>query len=98
MRPFLNHCLKLRELVRARRAASSSRMLRDSAASSSLLAAGGDGVERRLGGQHAGLDRGVAALDAAGVQVAGFAADEGAARKHRLRQLSRPPAVIARAP
>ncbi len=47
------------------------------------------GLQRRvggLGGEHAGLDRGVAALDAAGVQVAGLAADQSATAEHRLGQ------------
>lgn len=46
------------------------------------LAAGGQRVERGLGGQHAGLDRGVAALDPRGIEVAGLAADQRAAREH----------------
>ena len=45
-----------------------------------------DGVECSLGSQHAGLDGGMAALDAAGVEVARFAADQRAAREHRLGQ------------
>jgi hypothetical protein len=43
-------------------------------------------ASRRLGGQHAGLDGGVAALDARGVQVAGVAAHQRAAGEHRLGQ------------
>src|SRR6185369_7172537 len=51
-----------------------------------VLTAGDERVERSLGGEHAGLDRGVAALDPARVEIARLAADEGAAREHRLRQ------------
>ncbi|KAG1252012.1 hypothetical protein G6F68_011992 [Rhizopus microsporus] len=51
-----------------------------------VLAIGSQGVEGRIGAQHAGLDRGVAALDAADVEVAGLAADQCATGEHRLRQ------------
>ncbi len=51
-----------------------------------VLAAGDERVECRLGGEHAGLDRRMAALDPARVEVARLAADESAAREHRLRQ------------
>jgi hypothetical protein len=40
----------------------------------------------RFGGEHAGLDRGVAALDARRVQRPGFAADQRAAREYELGQ------------
>jgi hypothetical protein len=49
-------------------------------------AARADRLERGFGGQHAGLDRGVAALDARGVQEARVAADQRAAREHQLGQ------------
>jgi hypothetical protein len=62
------------------------------------LAAGLHRIERRVGGQHAGLDRRVAALDPRRVQEARVVADQRAAREHRLRQRQQPPAVIARAP
>src|SRR4029079_18349271 len=45
-----------------------------------VLAAGDEGVERRLGSERAGLDRRVAALDPARVEVARLAADEGTPR------------------
>ncbi|KAG1316852.1 hypothetical protein G6F63_015903 [Rhizopus arrhizus] len=51
-----------------------------------VLAIGSQGVEGRIGAQHAGLDRGVAALDAADVEVAGLAADQRAAREGQLGQ------------
>ncbi len=50
------------------------------------LAARDDGVIRGLGGQHAGLDGGMAALDAADVQETCVAAHERAAREHELGQ------------
>ncbi len=43
-------------------------------------------LERRFGAQHAALQCRMAALDARRVHVAGVAADERAAREHRLRQ------------
>ncbi|ABA50132.1 hypothetical protein BURPS1710b_1868 [Burkholderia pseudomallei 1710b] len=43
-------------------------------------------VERGFGGEHAGLDRRMAALDPRRVQEARVVADERAAREHRLRQ------------
>jgi len=49
-------------------------------------AAGLQRVERGFGGQHAGLDRGVAALDARSVQRASLAADQRTAREHQLGQ------------
>src|SRR5690606_11324580 len=45
-----------------------------------------DRRERGLRREHAGLDRGVAALDPAGVEEARLAADHRAAREHQLRQ------------
>jgi|GEM_PF-1878812 len=51
-----------------------------------VAAAGGQGLGHGLGGQHAGLDGGMAALDARGVQHAGVAADQRAAREHQLGQ------------
>ncbi len=50
------------------------------------LALCGQGLERGFGGEHAGLDRGVAALDARGVEKAGVVADQPAAREHQLGQ------------
>jgi len=43
-------------------------------------ASGGQGFKRGFGGQHDAVDGGVAALDACGVQLAGIAADQRAAR------------------
>ena len=63
-----------------------------------MRAACGHGLKGRLGGQHAGLDGGVAALDAAHVQEAGIATHQRATGEHGLGQDSRPPAVMARAP
>ena len=51
-----------------------------------VLAPGRDGLVGGLGREHAGLDGGVAALDAADVQVARVAADERAAGEHGLGQ------------
>ena len=63
-----------------------------------VAALGAQRFERGLGGEHAGLDRGVAALDPAGVEEARLAADECAAREHRAGSALKPPAVSARAP
>ncbi len=51
-----------------------------------VLAAGADRVVGGLGGQHAGLDGGMAALDAADVQEAGVAAHQRPAGEHELGQ------------
>jgi hypothetical protein len=45
---------------------------------------------RGLGGEHRGLDRAVAALDARGVEEAGLVADQRAAGKDELRQRLQP--------
>ena len=50
-----------------------------------VRAAGAERRERGLGGQHAGLHRVVAALDARHVDEAGRAADQRAAREGQLR-------------
>jgi hypothetical protein len=80
----LNQFLKLRSLFSSRQPAG----LEGLGVGRQLvaLAAGQHGVERGLGGQHAGLDGGVAALDAADVEVAGVAAHQRAAGEHRLGQ------------
>ena len=51
-----------------------------------VLAPTGDGLIGCLGGQHAGLDGGVAALDAADVEVTRVAAHECTAWEHRFGQ------------
>ena len=53
---------------------------------------GGDGGHGAFGGHHAGLHRGVTALDARHVQEAGGATDQGTAREGQLRH--RLPAAI----
>ena len=85
VKPFLNHCLKLRDLLEL---GVQPALLERGRVGGELvvLAAGDERLERRLGGEHAGLDRRMAALDAARVEIARFAADEGAAGEHRLRQ------------
>ena len=45
---------------------------------------------RRLGGEHRGLDRAVAALDARGVEESGLVADQRPAGEHELRQRLQP--------
>ena len=54
-----------------------------------VLTARHDGVVGRFGGQHAGLDGGVAAFDAADVQVTGVTTDQRAARFRRSTRLAR---------
>ena len=83
--PFLNHRLKLRDFVR---------LVEQPAGPEGfgvrrqfvVLAAGLQRGERRFGTQHAGLHGRVAALDAAGVQIASIAADQRAAGEHGFRQ------------
>ena len=55
-----------------------------------LLAVRAERVECCIGGQHACLDRGMAALDAAGVQEAGVATDQCAAGEGELGQRLQP--------
>src|SRR5437764_1272312 len=80
VRPFLNQALKLRDLF----SSSYSQLFEGLYIGAQLvaLAARDDGVIRGLGGQHAGLDGGMAALDAADVQETCVAAHERAAREH----------------